>query len=92
MTVEFKRVAEVLEVAASKQPERDQVDTDAIVAILQGKCIEVMARHEAGYFIPSMAGSARPSPADDRWRSWIPGRFARGATREVTDTWSRMTK
>jgi len=49
--VEFNRVAGALEGAARKQSDRDRMDTMAIIAIVQEKRAEVMAKDEAGYFI-----------------------------------------
>lgn len=48
---EFGRVAKAFEEAAGRQSEQDRADTQAVVAILQEKRKEVMARDEAGYFI-----------------------------------------
>jgi hypothetical protein len=48
---EFDRVASVLEAAASRQSERDRLDTHAMIAILEDKRVEVMANRKAGYFI-----------------------------------------
>ena len=51
VNAEFDRVARALTSAASKQTEEDRVDTLGIIAILEGKRIEVMGKYEAGYFI-----------------------------------------
>jgi len=48
---EFDRVASVLETAARRQSERDRLDTQAMIPILEEKRVEVMANQEAGYFI-----------------------------------------
>lgn len=48
---EFDRVAKALESAASKQAEPDRMDTQAMIAILEDKRAEVMAKDRAGYFI-----------------------------------------
>jgi hypothetical protein len=48
---EFDRVRRVLESAASKQSAKDRVGTEAIIAILEEKRAEVMARGQAGYFV-----------------------------------------
>jgi len=48
---EFDRVARALNAVADKQTERDRADTHAVIAILEEKRSEVMAREEAGYFI-----------------------------------------
>ena len=51
VNAEFDRVRKVLESAASKQSAKDRVDTEAMIAILEDKRAEVMAREQAGYFI-----------------------------------------
>src|SRR2546422_488642 len=48
---EFDRVANALESAAARQAGRKQMDTRAVIAILEEKHAGVMARDEAGYFI-----------------------------------------
>ena len=48
---EFDRVARALASAAGRQTEADRIDTVAVIAILEEKRAEVMARQEAGYFI-----------------------------------------
>ena len=48
---EFDRVSDALLAVATKQSEHDRLDTHAIIAILEDKRIEVVARDEAGYFI-----------------------------------------
>ena len=48
---EFQRVAGAFRVAASHQGEREQLDTMAVIAILEEKRAEVMANDRAGYFI-----------------------------------------
>ena len=48
---EFDRVAGTLQATARDQTEQDRVDTLAIVAILEEKRVEVMAKDQAGYFI-----------------------------------------
>lgn len=48
---EFDRVARVLESTADKQAEKDRLDTQAIMAILEDKRTAVMANRSAGYFI-----------------------------------------
>ena len=48
---EFDRVARALQTAASKQAEPDRMDTQAVIAILEEKRAEVMAKDQAGYFI-----------------------------------------
>jgi hypothetical protein len=51
VNAEFDRVKTALEAAAEKQSGQDRIDTQAVIAILQEKRAEVMARQEAGYFI-----------------------------------------
>jgi hypothetical protein len=48
---EFDRVAEALETVARRQPITDRMETRAVIAILEEKRLEVLARCEAGYFI-----------------------------------------
>ena len=48
---EFDRVASALRTVASKQVERDRVNTQAVIAIIKEKRAEVMAKDQAGYFI-----------------------------------------
>jgi hypothetical protein len=48
---EFDRVAETLESVARRQSIQDGVDTRAIIAILEEKRLEVLARNQAGYFM-----------------------------------------
>jgi hypothetical protein len=48
---EFDRVAEALTAVAEKQTEPDRENTHAVIAILEEKRSEVMAKDEAGYFI-----------------------------------------
>ena len=51
VNAEFDRVAKALESAAEKQIEPDQTDTRDVIAILEDKRAEVMAKDQAGYFI-----------------------------------------
>lgn len=51
VNTEFDRVANVMKSSAAKQVEPDRTDTEAVIAILEEKRAEVMARNEAGYFI-----------------------------------------
>jgi hypothetical protein len=48
---DFDRVANAMRSVASRQAERDQTDTQALIAILEEKRTEVMSRAQAGYFI-----------------------------------------
>ena len=48
---EFDRVAKALKTVAERQAESDREDTHAVIAILEEKRAEVMAKDEAGYFI-----------------------------------------
>jgi hypothetical protein len=50
-SAEFDRVASVLASVATKQTEDDRMDTLAVIAILEDKRAEVMAKDRAGYFI-----------------------------------------
>jgi len=51
VNAEFDRVKATLEAAAANQSGQDQMDTQAMIAILEEKRAEVMAHEEAGYFI-----------------------------------------
>jgi hypothetical protein len=48
---EFDRVVAALEAAAANQSGQDRMDTQAIIAIVEEKRIQVMEHQEAGYFI-----------------------------------------
>lgn len=48
---EFDRVSKAIQTAASNQAEKSKIDTNTVIAILEEKRIEVMAREEASYFI-----------------------------------------
>lgn len=48
---EFDRVAKAFGAVASRQPEAERAATLAILAILEEKRAEVMARRDAGYFL-----------------------------------------
>jgi hypothetical protein len=48
---EFDRIITALEAAATKQSGQDQLDTQAIIALVEEKRTEVMEHQEAGYFI-----------------------------------------
>jgi hypothetical protein len=51
VNAEFDRVATALTAAVSNRAEQDRMDTQAVIAILEEKRAEVMARDQAGYFI-----------------------------------------
>ena len=51
VSTEFDRVANALESASRSQPEQDRSETHAVIAILEEKRAEVMAKSDAGYFI-----------------------------------------
>lgn len=51
VNAEFDRVAKAFQAVAAGQVEQDQTDTRAIIAILEEKRVEVMAKDQAGYFI-----------------------------------------
>ena len=51
VNAEFDRVASALTVAAADRGEQVRRDTDVVIAILEEKRAEVMARDQAGYFI-----------------------------------------
>jgi hypothetical protein len=48
---DFDRVSNAMKSVASRQVERDRTDTQAFIAILREKRVEVMSRAQAGYFI-----------------------------------------
>ena len=51
VNTEFDRVAKALTAATSHRGEQDRADTQAVIAILEEKRAEVMAKEQAGYFI-----------------------------------------
>lgn len=51
VSAEFDRVAKALRTAAGTQAEPDRLDTEGLIAILEEKRVEVMAKGHAGYFI-----------------------------------------
>ena len=51
VNAEFDRVAASFRSVAGKQNDVKRADTESIIAILEDKRAEVMARHRAGYFI-----------------------------------------
>ena len=51
VNAEFDRVSKALRVAARKQEEQNRMDTRTVIAILEEKRVEVMAKDQAGYFI-----------------------------------------
>jgi hypothetical protein len=51
VNAEFDRVARSFGSVASKQSDAARADTEAIIAILEEKRVEVMRREQAGYFI-----------------------------------------
>jgi uncharacterized protein with von Willebrand factor type A (vWA) domain len=48
---EFDRVANAMKAAAGRQVEQDRTETEAMIAILEEKRAEVLAKDQAGYFI-----------------------------------------
>ena len=51
VNAEFDRVAKAFAAVAGNQEEQARADTEAVIAILEEKRAEVMARDQAGYFI-----------------------------------------
>ena len=51
VNVEFDHVARAFQAVADRQSNEDRTDTRAIIAILEEKRAEVMAKDRAGYFI-----------------------------------------
>ena len=81
VSLEFDRVAKALERVSRKQTARDQIDTRAMIAILEEKRAEVMARNQAGYFISEwreLSDQVRQMMARDaRYQAIQAGRKAR---------------
>ena len=51
VNADFNRVAKALESAAGKQATQKRMETLSVIAILEEKWAEVMAKDQAGYFI-----------------------------------------
>ena len=51
VSAEFDRVAKALQAAVDKRTDQDRMDTQVVIAILEAKRVEVMAKDQAGYFI-----------------------------------------
>jgi hypothetical protein len=51
VNAEFDRVAASFRLIANRQNGSQRTDTEAIIAILEDKRVEVMRREQAGYFI-----------------------------------------
>ena len=51
VNAEFDRVANAIKATAARHTEAQQSDTCAVIAILEEKRAEVMAKDQAGYFI-----------------------------------------
>lgn len=51
VNIEFDRVAAAFRAIGTKQGESKRVETEAIIAILEAKRVEVMSNTRAGYFI-----------------------------------------
>ena len=51
MSAEFDRVSKAFAAVANKQQPAERADTFAVIAILEEKQAEEMAKAEAGYFI-----------------------------------------
>lgn len=51
VNAEFDRVAASFREVAGKQGDAKRAETEAVLAILEDKRVEVMSRQEAGYFI-----------------------------------------
>ena len=51
VSAEFDRVAKAFATVAGKQQPTERADTFAVIAILEEKRAEVMAKDQAGYFI-----------------------------------------
>ena len=81
VSAEFDRVVKAFETAASKQAEGDRADTQAVIAILEEKRAEVMAKDRAGYFIrdwQALGDQVRQMIAQDpRYQAIKAGKAAR---------------
>jgi hypothetical protein len=65
---EFDRVATALQSVAHRQDARKRIDTEAVIAILEEKRVEVLSRDQAGYFIrdwQEISGQVRQLIAQD---------------------------
>jgi hypothetical protein len=51
VNADFDRVVKALQAVAGNQAEQDRMDTQAVIAILEDKRADVMAKGQAGYFI-----------------------------------------
>ena len=82
VNAEFDRVKTVLEAAAAKQSGHDQMDTQAMIAILEEKRAEVMEHQEAGYFIhdwQELSDQVRQMiMKDERWKKIVQDRGGPG--------------
>lgn len=68
VNAEFDRVSTAFQTVAGNQDDAARTDTSAILAILEEKRTEVMARDHAGYFIrdwQDLNGQVRRMIADD---------------------------
>jgi hypothetical protein len=85
---EFDRVADAMKSVAARQVDRDRTDTDAVVAILEEKRFEVMAKDRAGYFITDwqeLDGQVRQMVVEDpRYGQIKTNRAARKRTSKIT--------
>ena len=83
VNAEFDRVAKAFQAVANRQGGEDRTDTRAIIAILEEKRAEVMAKDQAGYFIrdwQELDGQVRRMiTADARYQAILAGRRARAA-------------
>jgi len=82
VSAEFDRVSKALKAAASKQAEQNRMDTQAVIAILEEKRVEVMAKDQAGYFIHDWQESSdqvrRMIAQDSRYQAIQANRETRG--------------
>lgn len=78
---EFERVEKVISAAGNAQSDQQQMDTLIVLAILEDKRAEVMARDQAGYFIRDWQDLSdqvrRMIAADSRFEAIKVGRAAR---------------
>ena len=59
VSAEFDRVAAAFRLVAERQSGEKRADTEAIIAIVEGKRHEVFERQQAGYFIRGRTSAIR---------------------------------
>jgi hypothetical protein len=80
---EFDRVATALQSVAHRQDTRKRSDTEAVIAILEDKRVDVLSRDRAGYFIrdwQEISGQVRQMISQDSRYQAIKAERASGNT------------